>query len=777
MAAKGSAGRQEITLTYSNGATAVIQVVAKEHYFRFQLVSLAPRGDVDNVVWGPWYTTVSGKMGDIIGVVRDEDWAIGMLGLDDNTIAGPPADGDCYGMGYYIHSPDPVKYPVPSQYQEGQRFNIGGNGVNDVAFYSHPEEYFQQVFGTGAKLEPEFGSTLAYHSRNRRKPYAYRWSLLPGFERSRPRYQVSDPVAVDFLGSAVALYACPDEQGLSTIESILLAEGLPHPLVDGKWVRDPTGFKPDIAWSGPHDKLVEYASALGLRGCQDEGQGEYYANPADHWLGNRVGFSGGQILTYREFTAGAKNLKYGLHTLCLFLQGGRCTDVTPVPSEHLQTVCRTKLARAISPTDTHLVVSDPSFLADRGTWSQGDDSNYLRIGGEMLRYEGISETAPFTLLGVQRGHASQAMAHPAGAEIVKLQQNCYNGFCPDMRLMLDYADYYAKVMVESGMQYIDFDGLESTLYMNQGYYGVRAFFRRLFDTYGKLAGGKAPRVMGSCVFAGGWEYMSVCNVGGGNNMFDPIHNRWGIEGKDIRNGFGNSYFPATFGIQDWHSDWSLYDAENLEAKSIGWNATYMLGLNGSAVEACGEQAAIFKAFHAWENARAASVFTAALQHELMDLSYKFHIEQTGAETFVVYPVQEFQVSESAGSHAKPVPFVNAQAAQPLQFALQTHDAIQGCTLSLPDGSQLDSDLKMEKDQFILCQGRSAFVADHNRKPLAELHLSGPATLPTGDAKFTVQLRREKAAEGRFDLTLWVLGKGENTAPPVRAKELNSRSRL
>ena len=49
-----------------------------------------------------------------------------MMGLDDNTIAGPVVDGDCYGMGYYIHSPDPVKYPVPPQYKEGQWFNIGG---------------------------------------------------------------------------------------------------------------------------------------------------------------------------------------------------------------------------------------------------------------------------------------------------------------------------------------------------------------------------------------------------------------------------------------------------------------------------------------------------------------------------------------------------------------------------------------------------------------------------------------------------------------------------
>src|SRR5207302_1886715 len=128
--------------------------------------ALANRGKVDNVVSGPLDTSISGKMGDLIGMVRDEDFAIGMYGLTDNTITGPVEDSDCYGMGYYIHSPDPKKYPLPSTYKEGQWINIGGDGVNDTAFYSYPEEYFQQVFGSGAKLRPEFGSTVAYHARD-----------------------------------------------------------------------------------------------------------------------------------------------------------------------------------------------------------------------------------------------------------------------------------------------------------------------------------------------------------------------------------------------------------------------------------------------------------------------------------------------------------------------------------------------------------------------------------------------------------------------------------
>ncbi len=176
------AKEHEIKLGYPQGSVAVVKTAGNERYFRFQLLSLTNRADVQDVVWGPLHTTISKLIGDLIGVVRNDDWAIGMLGLDDNTIAGPPVPGECYGMRYYIHSPDPQKYPLPPQYKEGQWFNIGGDGVSDVAFYSHPEEFFQMTFGTGAVLEPEFGSTLAYHSRDRRKSYSFVYSLLPGFK-------------------------------------------------------------------------------------------------------------------------------------------------------------------------------------------------------------------------------------------------------------------------------------------------------------------------------------------------------------------------------------------------------------------------------------------------------------------------------------------------------------------------------------------------------------------------------------------------------------------
>ena len=97
---------------------------------------------------------------------------------------------------------------------------------------------------------------------------------------------MSDPVeGVDFIGSAVALYACPDDQGLATIEKIILAEGLPHIMIDGKWIRDPSAFRPTLYWNGPHDKCIEYAEALGFKDISRD-TGEFYPSLDKQWVGH-----------------------------------------------------------------------------------------------------------------------------------------------------------------------------------------------------------------------------------------------------------------------------------------------------------------------------------------------------------------------------------------------------------------------------------------------------------------------------------------------------------
>ena len=234
-----------------------------------------------------------------------------------------------------------------------------------------PRNTFSKSFGTGAKLEPEFGSTVAYHSRDRRQVIHYLFSLLPGFPAvpaAASGQRSSAGRGLHRLG--VALYACPDDQGLATIEKIILAEGLPHIMIDGKWVRDPSAFGATLNWNGPHDKCIEYAEALGLKDISRD-TGEFYPCAGQKIGSGRVGFAIATPMTYKEFTEECpqerSEQRRPAHAVPVPPRR-HLHDVTPVPSEHLQTVCRTKLAKDIS-RHGHGDRRDRSIVpGGKGTW-------------------------------------------------------------------------------------------------------------------------------------------------------------------------------------------------------------------------------------------------------------------------------------------------------------------------------------------------------------------------------------------------------------------------
>lgn len=756
-----------IKLSFANGAVAIIKARENKDYLRFELVSIDNRKGIDNIVWGPYKTTISKKIGEIISVVRSDDYAIGMMGLTDNTTSGPPSDGDMGFMYYYIHSPDPVKYPLPSHLREGQTFKIGGDGISDIAFYSQPEEYFRMNYGDGARLEPAFGSSIAMHSRDRRKEQMINFPVLPdnldgGFNSAR--HQLVQPYNADFIGSSIALYACPDSLGLKTIERIVLNEGLPHVKVNGKWIKDPATYEPDIAWWGAHDSLASYSKQLGITSIQDEGWGEYYPNPANRWANNKIEFTGKPAMTIAAFGKEMKQqgIRYGLHTLCEFLQPGGNSDVAPVPSDSLAIMMRTVLTKDLDVTDTIIYVADTSFFNEFGGW-EGNHTNVLKIGKELIEYNGITTIQPYHFLHLKRGfHGTTRQSYKAGTTIVKLQPNCYHGFAPDMFLQDNYADYYGRLLTDGGMDYIDFDGLESCIYQGHGQYSFKRFFRNLFNSYQKN-GGDYLRVMGSCVYEGNWHYMSVCNVGGGDNMFNPVLNKWGIEGKDMRYVFESNYMPATFGIISYASDWSLYDAENLQAKSIGWNATYMLGLSNKSVEASGEKSKIFKAYRLWQDARTAGIFTNAIKEKLKSLDYKFHLENYGNE-YKLYTIKEHRYPQM--TLAKDSAFIkinNEFDEQPLELSLRLdipgNKIANGIKIKIGNNNEWLIDKPVTDKQFIIYRNNRLYLADKNRNILEEIPVREKPVLANGYTSIAIQMLHDEDASIKAELVIAVKDAG------------------
>lgn len=646
--ARYNSSKRELLLTYANGSIAQVLIESKnQKYFKFTLLSLSNREDIDDIQWGSFHTNITNIFGELIGVARDTsevvNFCIGALALNDATTGGKSdVEGDFAPFQYVIHSPDIHRFPLPDSLHEGEVFSLGGNGISDVAFFSHPEEYYRILQGNTAFVDDKGQVSIAYHSSDRRKEMMIYFSLMPLMPANYPVHQTVQAIpGIDFIGSSIALWGAPDDLGLKVLENIVMNEKLPYPQVNGKWIKDPARFIPDVAWYGNYDSCLSYTQQLGFKAIQAEGLGEFYPNRANHGNIDWMIPLSTRKTTIKHFAEQTNKLGifFGLHTLNNFLQPHVSSDVSPVPSDSLCVLLRKKLINNINAIDTSIVIDDATYMSEYGGW-EGHTTNVIKIGKEIIYYKGVSDSKPYTLQNVKRGFwKTNATAHSRGEVIDKLQTNCYSGLAPDIFLQDKLADYYAQLSRVNGMYYIDLDGEEGFTYQGHGNYAFKRFFKRFFTQSAKF-GIPYQRVMGATLSEGGWHYQSVVNVGGGTNMYLIEDRKWGIEGKDIRNVCFSNFFPSTFGITEaLQPNSTAQEWGNLEAISVGIGVTYMLNLSQSSVEACTQKNEIFKAIRTWENARKANAFPRTVKKILSDPDRQFLLEQIDKNTWKLYEMK------------------------------------------------------------------------------------------------------------------------------------------
>lgn len=100
----------------------------------------------------------------------------------------------------------------------------------------------------------------------------------------------------------------------------------------------------------------------------------------------------------------------------------------------------------------------------------------------------------------------------------------------------------------------------------------------------------------------------------------------------------SNYFPVSFGGNFAIKDTSTVEQyEHIQAISVGYGATYSLGINQKDVESCPQKQAIFKAIRTWEDARWANAFPRSLKKLLRDPRYDWHLEAgTEKDTWTLY---------------------------------------------------------------------------------------------------------------------------------------------
>jgi hypothetical protein len=650
---------QTFKLQYANGSVASVGLRTHKKYLKLTLHKLSPRIGIDQIQWGAYHTNITNLFGEIIGVARDTsetvNYAIGMLALDDNTLGGTAETiADAAPFQYMIHSPDSKQFPLPAHLHEGQIFPIGGDGINDVAFYAHKEPYYRILYGNTAQVDNQGRISIAYNSRDRAPKREVYFSLIPNMDANTPNHLEVQPLSgIDYQGSSVALWGSPDSTALmDVVQDIVRTEGLPYPTINGKWVKDPTAFVPDVMTGGMlYDSIISYTRQLGFKAISLYDQGFIKPDRGNEGYLDGKNFERKPIKmtagdqSHQAFSklAAQHGLIIGRTPITTSLAPGTM-DASPVPSDSLCYQQKRLLAQSIAPGDTVILVDDPQYLHEIGSWEgHAKNLNMMKIGKELIHYLGVTDTPPYRLLNVQRGYWNTAPAgHSAGDTLYKLQVTInygYDGLIPNIQLQDKIAAYYADVCKLNGLAYYDFDGQEFLFNNGHGYYSVKRFFRKMFERANVL---DIPyiRFTGSTLSEGSWHYQSIWNVGGGKNLYDVETREWGSttsQGKDLRDVTFANFFPVGMGANfPIDATVTVAQYEHIQAISVGVGATYSLKLNQKEVEKCPHKDAIFTAIRTWENARAANAFPRWIKKELANPAFQFHLEALDSDTWALY---------------------------------------------------------------------------------------------------------------------------------------------
>ncbi|MDX1285718.1 MAG: hypothetical protein R3182_11930, partial [Draconibacterium sp.] len=504
---------------------------------------------------------------------------------------------------------------------------INENRIYDESEYDeiwgHRREK-HRYWGETAK-RTEFGSVVQAYCRNR------------STDREITHYQKTKAIVPAYddggvIGSKIALFGCPKPEVLNTIGEIEVAEGLPHPTINGEWMKTSQDvyFSYVITRFGVDniDDIIETVKETGLKAI-------YHPGPFENW---------GQFdLDKKEFPNNWESMKecvekaskagllIGVHTLSNFVTTNDAY-VTPKPDHRLAAFGPSPLTKDINATATEIPVKKEEWFSFKNTL------NTVRIGDELIQYEGITETAPFKLTGCKRGaFGTTASAHKKDEIVHKLMDHGYGVFLTNTELTIEMAQTLAKFVNETGVRVMAFDGLEGAWSTGMGTYGRSLFVENWFKTLNKD------------------KQNGTLNMASNPDHFNwHINTRfgWGDESGSLRDGqtnyrvmnqpfFARNYFPLFLGGFKITKETAATEAEWFLARAAGFNAGFNIMLDAvNEIKNNTDGDKILFAINEWEKARLSGAFPFELKELLQNPEHDFHLEVIEPGKWKLYSVPD-----------------------------------------------------------------------------------------------------------------------------------------
>jgi len=673
----------EIVLSFTDKSAATIKVDQQPDYISFELKQLSNAADAELILWGPYPTIIGDTIGEVVGVVRNKEFAIGIQALNIKTLGGYPT--------------------VESDIQPSYDVFAGGNKVDVVK-----DDLDKQLYrGDVAKHMP-YGSSLQAYCRNRNKDRVIEnWSHV---RYVAPAYKEDGGV----IGSKLAIFGVATLQVLNVISTIELKENLPHPMIDGVWGKqNRKSTESYLIMSFGESNLQEaiaFTQQAGLNYLYHEGPFETWG----HFKLNSKEFPNNWLsLKACVEKAKAQHIKLGVHTLSNFITTND-PYVTPVPDKRLAKVGVSQLTENIDEATKEIAIKDPGFFDQF-------ENNTLKaavVGNEIIRYTSISAAAPWKLLNCQRGaFGTQAMGHKVNDSIGKLMDHPYQVFLGNHELDQEIAKTIARLFNETGLMQISFDGLEGCWSEGMGDYGKQLFTKTWFDDL-------KPELKGKVI----------------NDASNPGHYFWHIYtrmnwGEPWYAGFRESQLqlrlknqqfyrrnlmPSMLGWFSLKAETSIEDIEWMLARGAGFDAGFGLSTSIETIKKHGRKDEILNAIKLWENVRQHGLFTEAQKLKLQDTKNEFHLQVNASGGYDLVPVynsyyiHEQKIKQPGEPTYSSFQFDNLSAAQPFAFIItmmndkesDPNTSFDELSISINQQDPLLLPVSLKQKQILYCDGKT-----------------------------------------------------------------------
>ena len=670
-----ASSRDTLTLHFAESNASIdVAVSAKPTHLTFEIVRVTPVNAIDGTIWGPYPTSIARTVGEIVGVVRDERFAIGIQALNAKTLGSYPDNAEGFDMSR----------------------------------------------GRAAEPKP-WGSVLQCYSMNRTKPRtADVW--LGNF----PNMPILPIPGETVVGSRIALFGCPEPDALDRLGDIELAEGLPHPMINGVWFKKSPEQGRSYLIADFDERTID-----GLLACTRRANlmTLYHMQPFASWghyeVSTKIFSDGAAGLRACVEKAKTLGIRIGAHTLTTFIQT-HDPYVTPVPDPRLAKTGSSLLTADVDDSVRDIPVASPEYFAN-------EKANWLHaavIDQEIIRYRTISSEAPWTLLDCQRGaFGTRALAHRKGAEIGKLLDHPYQVFFPNMDLQREIARNLARTFNQTGLGQMDFDGHEGCASTGQGDFAYELFPKDFYDSLDHTV---INGTSNSKHFY--WHINSYCNWG------EPWYEgfRESMQEYRIKNQalFERNFLPNMLGWYLLTETTSLSDIEWMLARAAGFNAGFALATSVDAVRKNAGIGSILDAVREWESARRNGAFSPAQRELFRNPKTEFHLEAAKEGQWSLFPYHESQgyrhertIRQPGEPTSSRWEYRNPDQAQALQFKLRVvgeRGSVANPRIDLDRYGTVTYPVELDAGQSLLCEGTAtARVYDAKGRQIMTVEASGP----------------------------------------------------